>query len=630
MAQWHYMTLLQKLAVWQKEQAAKEYLEPYKVLQFAVLKEIARAQPTTNRELLHIKGMGPIKVRKYGDAILRIVRESALVGGGEAPQRVPAAEREEAHGLFAEAQAVNRAAERPSHHLLHHIVDYTTGEVRDDASSDDDIFSVTTLVTMIDTALQAQFRDVRVRGEVVGFKGRNVSGHAYFDIKDEQSVLRCVVFRGAYELSGVELEDGMEIVMTGAPNHHNRYGFSFVGRTVSLAGEGALKKAYDVLKKKLTAEGLLAPEAKRAVPELPQRVGLITSRTGAAIGDFMSNIGQYGYTIRFHHTSVEGANALTELRAALRAMAREHVDVLVVVRGGGSLESLQAFNNETIVRMIRDFPVPVVVGVGHDHDETLATLVADVGVSTPTAAASAVRESWDHAATRVRFAGQQLHMALHNALHRNTRTMAIVTQQLQTQMATIVERVQKVHDQFDTAVAQTSDAMHMTRTSLSSARVILLTTVPQRLHMTTQRIHHYERELAHSYKGIVATMQTLFRRFHTVTDDIHVALTARAIYLRQHTARLFALYREAHRRAHDRITLAPALRSVHDDIHTTHHHIASLHKMIAQHNPERQLALGYSITRNAQGHIVRSVGDVAPQHTITVRVADGDIDATVQ
>ncbi len=629
MAQWHYMTLLQKLATWQKEQAAKEYIEPYMVLQFAVLKEIARVQPKTTTELLKIKGMGPIKVRKYGDTIVRMVRESTLAGGGGVSQRMSAAGQERTQDLFTEAQEVNHAAQNASRHLLNtHTVDYATGEVRDD-TSDDHILSVTTLVTMIDTALGAQFRDVRVRGEVVGFK-RSASGHVYFEIKDEQSVLRCMVFCDVYDMSGVELSDGMEIVLMGHPSYHNRYGFSFIGRTVSLAGEGALKKAYDALKKKLTTEGLLAQEVKRPLPMLPTRIGLITSRTGAAIGDFRSNVGQYGYTIRFHHTSVEGANALMELRAALRAMAQEDLDVLVIVRGGGSLESLQAFNNETIVRMIRNFPVPVVVGVGHDQDETLATLVADVGVSTPTAAARAVRESWDTYVATLHSAAHRLHTTFTTTLSMTRHNLGTQVTVLEHAMVGIVAHVRSTHQNFLRTVDRLQAHVHAAANATARAHYILTTQMDAAVHGVTHTLAHTVHVMVARFGDIRETFDGRVRQLERCSAHLGFALRTVDTRLCEQSAQILSAQQHAQHSARACMQLTREVRAVREAIVRSKRKTAELHAALTQHDPERQLALGYSITRDPQGKIIRSIHDVTSAQSITVRVADGDIAATTR
>ncbi len=240
---------------------------------------------------------------------------------------------------------------------------------------------------------------VRVRGEVVSV---SVYPRAvYFSIKDTEntnSVLSCVIFRYQYDMAGVALTAGVEVIVSGSPEVYKPSGrFNLKAQMLELSGDGALQKAYEALKKKLTTDGLLDKSRKRAVPKLPERIGLITSRDSAAIGDFRSNLGNYGLEVLLVHASVEGARAVPELLRALDMLSAQNIDVLVITRGGGSLESLQAFNNESLVRALADFKVPVIAGIGHERDETLATLVADAGVSTPTAAARAICTSWDGA-----------------------------------------------------------------------------------------------------------------------------------------------------------------------------------------------------------------------------------------
>ena len=314
------MSLMQKLISWQQETARRSHLEPYMILQFNTIKEIVKTQPKTSDELLRIKGMGPVKVRKYGDDILKIVRGEGIVGNDSGELKIKDYETESG-SLFEEAESVNELAgsgKIPAYAGMTNgarmtrgagmikdaevvgekdiKIDQTTGEIIEDKC--DDAITVTEFVTMLDTMLRTNFRNIRVQGEIVGFK-RNPNGHAYFEIKDRESVLRVAVFKNSYELSGIDLEDGMEVIVTGYPNYHKQYGFSFIGQTVELFGEGALKKAYDKLKKKLEVEGLFAEDRKRVLPQLPKRIGLITSRGGAAIGDFTTNVGSYGYKIFF-------------------------------------------------------------------------------------------------------------------------------------------------------------------------------------------------------------------------------------------------------------------------------------------------------------------------------------------
>jgi exodeoxyribonuclease VII large subunit len=203
-------------------------------------------------------------------------------------------------------------------------------------------------------------------------------------------------------MCGVKIEPGMEIIVSGTPNIYKPSGrFSLRAETVELVGEGALKKAYDELKAKLEKDGLFALEKKRALPEFPQKIGLITSKTGAVIHDFLNNLGRYGYKISFYDSRVEGQAAVADLVAGIKYFKKQDIDILVVIRGGGSLESLQAFNNETLIREIADFPVPVLAGIGHDKDVPLICFAADLAPSTPTACAKAINKSWEQALSRV-------------------------------------------------------------------------------------------------------------------------------------------------------------------------------------------------------------------------------------
>jgi exodeoxyribonuclease VII large subunit len=186
----------------------------------------------------------------------------------------------------------------------------------------------------------------------------------------------------------------MEVIVEGTPSIYIPNGrFNFGVNTIELVGEGALKMAYDKLKKKLDSEGLFDIERKKLIPELPERIGLITSETGAVIHDFLTNIGKYGFKIKFFNSRVEGQLAIKDLLSAIEYFEDKDIDVLVIIRGGGSLESLQAFNNEVLIRKIADFEKPVICGIGHDKDVPLCALVADLLVSTPTAVTTVLNRS---------------------------------------------------------------------------------------------------------------------------------------------------------------------------------------------------------------------------------------------
>ena len=308
---------------------------------------------------------------------------------------------------------------------------------RIDFSAYDDeakVFTVVQYIEILNTFLKRE--TVRITGEVSELK-RAASGHVYFTIKDKDApgVIDCIIWSRNYQLCGVALEVGMEVILSGHPNIYAPSGrLSFVADTVELVGEGALKKAYDDLRKKLEAEGLFAEERKRALPDYVSRIGVVTSMKGAVIHDFMNNLGRFGFRVRGIDSRVEGQQSVKPLLAAVRAMraetreggaaAEDAIEALVVIRGGGSLESLQGFNNETLVREIVDFPVPVIAGIGHDQDVPLMALAADYMTSTPTAAAHLLNRSWEAARMKLEQAAR-IHVRVGNELARVKADLAL-------------------------------------------------------------------------------------------------------------------------------------------------------------------------------------------------------------
>lgn len=268
---------------------------------------------------------------------------------------------------------------------------------------EDKPLTVSEFISRTNTQLRALA--ARIVGEIGRVDEKN--GHRYFALKDEANgnTLNCIVWRSKYEMFGLNLKEGDKIIISGRPEIYAASGkLSFICDSVELAGEGALKKAYEALKKKLEAEGLFAPERKRKLPQFPRTIGIITSRQGAVINDFLTNIGKFGFVLELIDTRVEGQLAVGDILAAIKTFKCRKIDVLVVIRGGGSPESLQAFNNELIVREIAAFPVPVIAGIGHDKDVPLVQMAADISVSTPSIAAMQLNANWQKI---LQFIGQQ-------------------------------------------------------------------------------------------------------------------------------------------------------------------------------------------------------------------------------
>lgn len=240
----------------------------------------------------------------------------------------------------------------------------------------------------------------KIIGEVSEVKS-GPTGHIYFSLKDEEdkSVIKCIIWRSRYRLYGINLKEGDKIIVTGYPEIYSLTGrFSFLANVIEYTGEGKLKQEYEKLKNKLTKEGIFLKTRKRLIPKYSQRLGVITSRQGAVLADFLSNLGKYNFKVKMIDSRVEGQAAVTDILSAIRTFKKINIDILVIMRGGGSLESMMAFNNEILVREIANFPVPVIAAIGHHKDVPLAALAADYAVSTPSIAATLLSESWDKAA----------------------------------------------------------------------------------------------------------------------------------------------------------------------------------------------------------------------------------------
>jgi exodeoxyribonuclease VII large subunit len=262
----------------------------------------------------------------------------------------------------------------------------------------DEIFSVGEYLDRLNGVLKDE--KAKVLGEVSGVQEYPGRSYLYFSLKDKKdgSTVKCFMWKNDYRISGVTLADGLEIIVTAYPNIYKpNGGMTLQVEMVELVGEGALQIAYEKLKAKLASEGLFDHASKKTLPDFPHKIGVITSKSGAVINDFLTNIGKFGYQIIFVNSKVEGQDAARELLSALRALYREKVDVLVLMRGGGSLESFQAFNNEEVVRALSKFNAPTLTGIGHDKDLPLVSLVSDKNVSTPTSVAHLLNQSWDEA-----------------------------------------------------------------------------------------------------------------------------------------------------------------------------------------------------------------------------------------
>jgi len=306
-----------------------------------VLEKTAEVLPKTKDDLANIKGWGKRKIEKYGDEILVII-------GGE----------------------------------------------KEIASSNNRIFSVQEFISFINSQFSS-LGTIKVRGEITEVN-LHPNGYCFFTIKDSQTEehsVSCYISRWKLGSFDHLLEVGMEVVVSVIPSLYKNGRFSLMVKSIEPFGEGALKKAFEALKKKLDAKGYFDESRKRSLPDFIQTIGIMTSETGDAIHDFRKNLGEYGFKIELLDVRVEGDYAEESICSAIKWFNKNkpEIGILVLIRGGGDLENLKAFNSENVAEAIVLSRLPVITGIGHEKDKTIADYVADKNFSTPTATAVFIR-----------------------------------------------------------------------------------------------------------------------------------------------------------------------------------------------------------------------------------------------
>lgn len=432
--------LLQQLKQWRDEQSRIEGVETYRVMNNATLEALINRMPMSLAELLEVKGIKEAKQRRYGKALLSLLAAS----------RSEAADGEEQVPLGKETRLLNQES----------------GESDSEAnSSPEDPLTVSQFLESLNIELSGMA--ARLRGEVSEFTIWNDS-FVFFSLKDSHdgSVLKCGMPYTRYQVCGIDIAIGDEVVVEGYPKMYKPRGeLSLQVGVIEYAGEGALKKAYDALYRELELAGVFAPEQKRTILPFVERVALITSRDGAAIGDFTMNLTRAGLHVDFYPTLVEGKKAVFKIIEAIRYFNRkpEQYDVLVVVRGGGSLESLQAFNTEALVKEIRASRIPVLAGIGHERDVSLAALAADHMVSTPTAAARWLSTSWDEARVRVGQYAISLERSVQQFQSEIEKRIRKAEETIRSALESLSHRAALIHGAFRDAIMRFPEQCRMTR-----------------------------------------------------------------------------------------------------------------------------------------------------------------------
>ena len=286
--------------------------------------------------------------------------------------------------------------------------------------------SVSALTARIKELLEEQVGEVSVAGEISNFR-RQASGHCYFTLKDEGSQIPCALFKGSAARLGLQPGDGVKVVAHGEVSvYEPRGAYQLIVRGLEPLGQGDLHQRFEELKKKLQADGLFAEERKRPLPAFVERIGIVTSPTGAAVRDVIHVLQRRcpRIALTVFGVKVQGDGAAEEVAEAITRLGKMEFDLLLVVRGGGSLEDLWSFNEEVVARAVASCPVPVISGVGHETDFTICDFVADLRAPTPSAAAelaSCPDEAWREEVTGW---GERLEAAAMDFLEEKKRRVA--------------------------------------------------------------------------------------------------------------------------------------------------------------------------------------------------------------
>ena len=283
--------------------------------------------------------------------------------------------------------------------------------------------TVSALTAQIKEILEDQVGEVSVQGEISNLRHQS-SGHYYFTLKDEGSQIPCALFKGSAGRLAVAPKDGAKVVAAGEVSvYAPRGAYQLIVRSLEPAGKGDLHQRFEELKRKLQGEGLFEESRKRSIPEFVRRVGMITSPTGAAVRDaihvLQRRCPRIGITV--FGVKVQGEGAAEEVADAIGEMGKRDFDVLLVVRGGGSLEDLWAFNEEVVARAVAASPVPVISGVGHETDFTICDFVADLRAPTPSVAAEMVSRPDEDWGEEVREWAERFHEAVLQFLEEKKR-----------------------------------------------------------------------------------------------------------------------------------------------------------------------------------------------------------------
>lgn len=435
-----------------------------------------------------------------------------------------------------------------------------------------EIYTVARLNREVRALLENGFPAIWIEGEISNLR-RPPSGHLYFSLKDDQAQVNCVLFRSQQRLLGIEPRDGLHVLMRARVSlYEGRGEFQLVVEYLEPAGEGARRHALEALKRRLAQEGLFDRAHKKPLPRLPRRIGLITSPAGAVLHDILTTLARRfpAIPVLLYPVPVQGEGAAERIAAMIRlAGERRDCDALILARGGGSLEDLWAFNEEIVARAIYDCPIPIVCGVGHETDVTIADLVADARAPTPTAAAELLSPDGQEWLARFRGLEQRLIARMRDRL----RQLALHCDWLTARLVHPRRRLDEL------------------RSRLGALQLRLELALRERLRRQAGRLQQLVRRLE------ACAPLTRLRALTQQCERLHLRLVA-------------AMHQGLERR---RARWHAALQAL---------HVLS---------PLATLARGYAIvTRLPSGELVRAARDCRPGDRVRARLAQGELDCLVE
>lgn len=438
-------------------------------------------------------------------------------------------------------------------------------------SPERNIYSVSRLNMESRLLLESHFNWVWVSGEVSNLS-KPVSGHWYFTLKDEKSQIRAAMFRMQNRAVNFTVKDGLHVVVLAKVSLYPERGdYQLIIERMEEEGLGVLQRAFDALKNKLSAEGLFLSERKKTLPTLPRTVGIITSPTGAAIHDILTTLKRRyaAPPVIIYPTEVQGKSAAPGIIRALRlAEERQECDVLIIARGGGSLEDLWAFNEETVARAIAACSIPIVTGIGHEVDITIADFVADQRAATPTAAAELV-----------------------------TPDQTMILQELGNREQILISTMERKLDHARLLVKHCRQRLrHPTQQLQQMAQH--LDFLSMKLH---QRIEYFLGKCGHSVEQLHHRLMTQSPA-HTLQHYLH-RLSTRETQLQQYMNRILGQKKQ------ELAFLANALHTI---------------------SPLATLERGYSITLNQQDQVIKHKEQVRLGESIRIRITDAELYCQVE